>query len=75
MLLRYPLLVCIFLLTRTREDIRLQREAQAEVIRRLALERKNEGYKVIVTGDFNDYDGDENSKDHINSTLSLLYSK
>jgi endonuclease/exonuclease/phosphatase family metal-dependent hydrolase len=57
-----------FLAQPNREDRRLQREAQAEVIRRLASELQAEGYKVIVMGDFNDYDGDENSKDHINST-------
>ena len=57
-----------FLAQPNREDRRLQREAQAEVIRRLAVEKMNEGNKIIVLGDFNDYDGDINSKDHIDSS-------
>lgn len=50
-----------------REDRRLQREAQSEVIRRLSLEIVGEGYDVIILGDFNDYDRDEASRDHIDS--------
>jgi len=56
-----------FLAQPNREDRRLQREAQAEVIRRLAEEQAAAGYEVIVMGDFNDYDGEEACRDHIDS--------
>jgi len=57
-----------FLAQPLREDRRLEREAQAEAIRSLAVEKQKEGYLVVVLGDFNDYDGEENSRDHIDST-------
>ena len=56
-----------FLAQPKREDRRLKREAQAEAIRSLAAEKQNEEYAVIVLGDFNDYDGEEGSRDHVNN--------
>ena len=43
------------------------REAQADAMRNLAVSLFNEGYQIIMLGDFNDYDGEELSRDHINS--------
>lgn len=47
---------------------RLQREAQADAIRSVAVELREAGYPPIILGDFNDYDGSPDSIDHINST-------
>lgn len=44
-----------------------QRQAQADAIRSLAIEKWNEGYQVVIAGDFNDYDSDAKSLDHIGS--------
>lgn len=54
-----------------------EREAQADAIRMMALDRVRDGYEVVVLGDFNDYDGAADSKDHIDhmpstNVLSLL---
>ena len=57
-----------FLAQPLRSDRRLEREAQADAIRAVAVENNNAGYQVIVLGDFNDYDGDDDSRDHIDST-------
>ena len=50
------------------ESRRLDREAQADAIRNLGKELHAQGFRVIVFGDFNDYDGDAGSRDHIDST-------
>ncbi len=47
---------------------KLKREAQADAIRSMAIEKLNQGYAMIILGDFNDYDGETGSKDHIDST-------
>lgn len=47
---------------------RLQREAQADAIRVRAVELQAEGFQVILLGDFNDYDGSVEARDHIDST-------
>jgi len=49
-------------------DRRLPREAQADAIRSLGIELKREGHELVVLGDFNDYDGEADSLDHIDST-------
>lgn len=56
-----------FLAQPNREDRRREREAQADVIRQRAITLHNEGYLVIVLGDFNDYEGEAGSRDHIDS--------
>lgn len=43
-----------------------EREAQASVIVSLGDSLTQEGYKIIVLGDFNDYDGDSQYADHQN---------
>lgn len=45
-----------------------QRQAQADAVRSIALEKRNEGFLPVILGDFNDYDGEQESRDHINST-------
>jgi exonuclease III len=45
---------------------KLERQAQADAIRQIALDQREAGSSVIVLGDFNDYDPDV--LDHINST-------
>ncbi len=35
-----------------------KRQAQADAIRQISQELDNQGYSLIVLGDFNDYDGD-----------------
>jgi len=59
-----------FLAFPLRADRVAQRQAQAEVIRLAAIEKKIAGFSVVVLGDFNDYDGDPASKDHIDSQPS-----
>ena len=56
-----------FLAFPLREDRRLDREAQADAIRSIARELKTQGWSPVVLGDFNDYDGDLSSRDHIDS--------
>ena len=50
------------------DDPRLKRQAQADATCDLALKLKEQGCSVIVLGDFNDYDGQQGSTDHIDST-------
>lgn len=58
----------LHLLARPNDEHRRQlREAQADLICKRAKELLDEGYLLIILGDFNDYDGDESSRDHINS--------
>ncbi|MCB2181234.1 MAG: lamin tail domain-containing protein [Desulfobulbaceae bacterium] len=56
-----------FLAYPNREDRINKREAQADAIRSLAVELHGQGYQIVVLGDFNDYDADELSRDHIDS--------
>jgi len=56
-----------FLSGPNREDRIHPRQAQADVIKDLAVELNSAGYNIVILGDFNDYDGDEDSIDHINS--------
>lgn len=49
------------------EDRRLAREAQADAIRSIALEKQCQNCSLVIMGDFNDYDGEEKSRDHIDS--------
>lgn len=44
---------------------RLPRQAQANAILNLAVSLENEGYELIIMGDFNDYDGDPSCSDHL----------
>jgi exonuclease III len=53
-----------FLAQPDREDRRFERQAQADAIRRMALDHLHDGYLPVVLGDFNDFDGEENSRDH-----------
>lgn len=46
---------------------RLEREAQADAIRTLGRELRGQGHFLVILGDFNDYDGDPASRDHIDS--------
>lgn len=51
----------------TQSNLRFEREAQAEVIHRLALELLQQAWLPVVLGDFNDFDGSDGSRDHIDS--------
>ena len=44
---------------------RLQRQAQADAVRRIAIEKQAAGREVILLGDWNDYD--DETPDHIGS--------
>ena len=57
-----------FLARPTSSSRRLAREAQAEVIRSRAVTLAQDGFEVVVLGDFNDFDGNSDSLDHIDST-------
>ena len=46
---------------------RLPREAQADLICKRAKRLFDQGYLLIILGDFNDYDGEEGNRDHIDS--------
>lgn len=45
-----------------------KRQAQADAMRNLAMELKQEGFSIVIAGDFNDFDGDTDCLDHIGST-------
>jgi len=45
----------------------LEREAQADAVRRTALMLQRAGYPLVVLGDFNDFDGSRDGRDHIGS--------
>ena len=64
---KIALIALHFLAYPLRRDRRLPREAQADAIRSIAIEKQNEGYELIILGDFNDYDGELGSRDHIDS--------
>jgi len=57
-----------FLAIPTHPGRRLPREAQADAIRTRALELLSQGHRLIILGDFNDFDGDPSSIDHVDST-------
>jgi exonuclease III len=58
-------LVSLHLISRPSDQSRRdKREAQATVIKDLSLGLANQGYSLIVLGDFNDYDGDNCCSDH-----------
>ena len=50
------------------ESRRLERQAQADAIRAMARDERAAGALVVVLGNFNDYDGNADSVDHIDST-------
>ena len=51
--------IAIHLLSRAEDASRAQaRQAQAEVVRRIAVDERRTGCHVVVAGDFNDYDPD-----------------
>lgn len=52
-----------FLAIPTDERRRLDRQAQADAIKQIALEQLAAGYSLIVWGDFNDYDVEDISRD------------
>ena len=56
-----------FLARPLQQNRKLNREAQADAIRSMAIEKQREGYELIILGDFNDYDGVLGSRDHIDS--------
>ncbi len=47
---------------------RFERQAQADAIRSMAVDEQRAGRLVIVWGDFNDYDGADDARDHLDST-------
>lgn len=49
------------------ENRRLPRQAQADLICKRAKKLFDQGYLLIILGDFNDYDGETGSRDHIDS--------
>lgn len=56
---------------------KVEREAQADAVRAMAVEARNAGWFPVVLGDFNDYDGSAESRDHVDSmpiskVLSLI---
>lgn len=53
-----------FLAQPNRQDRRLSREAQADAIRSIALEKRCPECSLAIMEDFNDYDGDEKNRDH-----------
>ena len=58
-------IVSLHLISRPSDQNRRdKREAQATVIKDLSLNLSNQGYSLIVMGDFNDYDGDNCCSDH-----------
>ena len=57
-----------FLAFPNRSDRRFKREAQADAIRDLGVSLQDEGFSLVILGDFNDYDGESDSLDHIDST-------
>ncbi len=65
--LRFSLIGLHFVAFPTREDRRLERQAQADAIVGMAIDEADAGYEVIIVGDFNDYDGAADSLDHIDS--------
>jgi len=65
--LQFTLIGVHFLAIPLQQSRVLEREAQARAIRAVALERKAEGYSVIILGDFNDYDGESTCLDHVGS--------
>jgi len=50
------------------ESRRLEREAQADAIRSLGLQLRGQGHQLVIWGDFNDFDGASDSRDHIDSS-------
>ena len=61
-------LIGIHFLARSNDESSSQkREAQADAIVNLAIELRDQGYLPVVLGTFNDYDGDEGNRDHIDS--------
>lgn len=59
------------------QNLKETREAQADALRSMAIDLRSAGFLPIVLGDLNDFDGNLDSKDHIDSTpitmvLSLL---
>ena len=51
--------IAIHLLSRAEDASRAEaRQAQAEVVRRIAVNERSAGCEVVVAGDFNDYDPD-----------------
>ncbi|MCC7292121.1 MAG: lamin tail domain-containing protein [Phycisphaerales bacterium] len=45
-----------------------ERQAQADAIRSMAVEEQRAGRLLVIWGDFNDYDGADEARDHVNST-------
>lgn len=63
----------------TREDRRLERQAQADAILGMAAREVADGFAPVVLGDFNDYDGAVDAIDHlghmpVSSVLATLRS-
>ena len=56
-----------FLARPNAEYRRLPRQAQADLICKRAKKLFDQGYLLIILGDFNDYDGETDSRDHIDS--------
>lgn len=64
---KFALIGLHFLAQPNREDRRPEREAQADAIRKVALDEEAAGFQVVIAGDFNDYDGAADSVDHVGS--------
>lgn len=65
--IRFTLIALHFLANPNSESRRLDREAQADAIRQLAAAQRAAGAEIVVLGDFNDYDPDDDSRDHNDS--------
>lgn len=61
-------LISLHFLARPLQNSRkLKREAQADAIRSIAVEKADAACELVILGDFNDYDGEYGSRDHISS--------
>lgn len=65
--LKVSLIGLHFLAIPLSETRKLERQAQADAIRSIAIEERTAGFIPVVLGDFNDYDGETFSRDHIDS--------
>ncbi|MGD9364693.1 MAG: lamin tail domain-containing protein [Desulfobacteraceae bacterium] len=56
-----------FLSRPSSQNRKFKRQAQADAIAAMAIEKHAQGYSMVVLGDFNDYDGSNCCKDHVES--------
>jgi exonuclease III len=65
--LKFSLIGLHFLAIPLSENRKLERQAQADAIRSIAIEERTAGFLPVMLGDFNDYDGEALSRDDIDS--------